>query len=54
LHLEITENAVMEDDPLIMNVTGELKALEVEICIVDFGSGYSLSGVSDALPGELP
>jgi len=41
LHLEITEDVIMEDAPSTMSVLRELKALGVEITIDDFGTGYS-------------
>lgn len=41
LHLEITENAIMENFELTAQVLQKLKELEVEIQIDDFGIGYS-------------
>jgi diguanylate cyclase (GGDEF)-like protein/PAS domain S-box-containing protein len=41
LHLEITEDVIMDDASSTMSVLRELKALGVEITIDDFGTGYS-------------
>jgi Amt family ammonium transporter len=41
LHLEITENVLMEDAMAAAGVIEELKALGVRILMDDFGTGYS-------------
>jgi EAL domain-containing protein (putative c-di-GMP-specific phosphodiesterase class I) len=41
LHLEITEDVIMEDAPTTLGVLRALKVLGVEITIDDFGTGYS-------------
>jgi diguanylate cyclase len=41
LKLEITESAVMDNQPEVIKVLGELKDLGVSLCIDDFGTGYS-------------
>lgn len=50
LHLEITENVLMEDAPSTMSTLGALKALGVEITIDDFGTGYSSLSYLKRLP----
>jgi len=39
--LEITENAIMQNPDLVINLLNDLKALEVLLYIDDFGTGYS-------------
>ncbi|MGW8249556.1 MAG: EAL domain-containing protein [Anaerolineales bacterium] len=41
LKLEITENAIMEDNPLTLQVIKDLRQLGVQLQIDDFGIGYS-------------
>lgn len=40
-HIEITENAIMQDPEAILSVLQNLKALKTELYIDDFGTGYS-------------
>lgn len=41
LYLEITENALMENDPYIIDTLKELTEIGVRIALDDFGTGYS-------------
>jgi EAL domain-containing protein (putative c-di-GMP-specific phosphodiesterase class I) len=41
LTLEIKENIIVDDDPLILEAIKNLKSLGVQLTIDDFGSGYS-------------
>jgi EAL domain-containing protein (putative c-di-GMP-specific phosphodiesterase class I) len=41
LKIEITENAILENNLFTLNVFSELKAMGVEVQIDDFGTGYS-------------
>ncbi len=41
LHIELTETAVLADQPQIVNVLTRLRALGVQIWLDDFGTGFS-------------
>ena len=41
LHVEIVENDILDDDPNVMRLVDELRALGVLINLDDFGTGYS-------------
>jgi EAL domain-containing protein (putative c-di-GMP-specific phosphodiesterase class I) len=50
LKLEITETAVMEDEQHVVGVLRSLKALGVQLCLDDFGRGYSSLNYVKDLP----
>jgi diguanylate cyclase (GGDEF)-like protein/PAS domain S-box-containing protein len=50
LHLEITETVVMEDAPAAIELLGRLKDRGVQLCIDDFGIGYSSLGYLRRFP----
>jgi EAL domain-containing protein (putative c-di-GMP-specific phosphodiesterase class I) len=50
LKLEITETAVMEDEPHVIGVLRDLRSLGVRISLDDFGSGYSSLNYVKELP----
>ncbi len=41
LHLEITENLMLEDSSVVMEMLSELRAIGVQLSVDDFGTGYS-------------
>ena len=53
LRLEITETAVMKNSKEAIQVLKDLKALNVGICIDDFGIGYSSLSRLQQLPSDI-
>ncbi|SCN46462.1 diguanylate cyclase/phosphodiesterase (GGDEF & EAL domains) with PAS/PAC sensor(s) [methanotrophic endosymbiont of Bathymodiolus azoricus (Menez Gwen)] len=41
LQLEITENLMLEDSSVVMEMLSELRAIGVQLSVDDFGTGYS-------------
>jgi len=41
IKIEITESMLMQDNEEIMNLLSEIKTREIELCIDDFGKGFS-------------
>jgi diguanylate cyclase (GGDEF)-like protein len=52
LKLEITESAIMADTGRAMDTLARLKAMDIALCIDDFGIGYSSLGSLKELPVE--
>jgi diguanylate cyclase (GGDEF)-like protein/PAS domain S-box-containing protein len=50
LHLEITENVIMQDVEFAAAVLGRLRELNVQVHIDDFGTGYSSLGALHRFP----
>src|SRR4030067_1364653 len=50
LKLEITENTIMENNEIALNIFQKLQSLDVQIQIDDFGIGYSSLGYLSQLP----
>lgn len=53
LKLEITENAIMENDQSVTDVLLQLKALGIKVVIDDFGTGYSSLGRLHSFPIDI-
>ncbi|MEL6159422.1 MAG: EAL domain-containing protein [Cyanobacteria bacterium J06623_5] len=53
LRLEITETAIMQNSQEALSVLRELKALNVGLCIDDFGIGYSSLSRLQQLPVDI-
>lgn len=53
LKLEITENAIMENDQSVTDVLLQLKALGIKLAIDDFGTGYSSLGRLHSFPIDI-
>jgi diguanylate cyclase (GGDEF)-like protein len=53
LELEITEGAMIDDFPMVLDIILELKALEVRVALDDFGSGYSSLRYLERIPFDM-
>jgi diguanylate cyclase (GGDEF)-like protein/PAS domain S-box-containing protein len=53
LKLEITENILLEQEPAIAHLLNNLKALKINLCIDDFGIGYSSLSYLHTYPIDL-
>jgi len=53
LSFEITEDEVMENPDLIINVLNQLKAIGIKIYLDDFGTGYSSLSYVNTLPIDI-
>jgi len=53
LCFEITEDEVMENPDLIINVLNQLKAIGIKIYLDDFGTGYSSLSYVNTLPIDI-
>ena len=53
LCLEITEDEVMENPDLVIEVLNELKAIGIKIYLDDFGTGYSSLSYVNKLPVDI-
>jgi len=53
LKLEITESAIMENAPLAIALTEQLRSRQIQISIDDFGTGYSSLGYLHQFPVDI-
>ncbi|NLN06247.1 MAG: EAL domain-containing protein [Firmicutes bacterium] len=53
LHIEVTENAVMEDFEQVQKILQKLKGLGVKIALDDFGTGFTSLAVLQQLPVDI-
>ena len=50
LELEITESCLLDEDPVVINVLNQLRALGVRLSLDDFGTGYASLSYLRRLP----
>ncbi|WP_286230753.1 bifunctional diguanylate cyclase/phosphodiesterase [Neobacillus mesonae] len=50
LHLELTENLIVKNTPLVLKTLRKLKGIGINIAIDDFGTGYSSLGYLKNMP----